>query len=137
MKTRTLLLLSLGCGLAIMLAGAALLIQLSGQDDAVPPLEIGESAEVGDMGVVVVAAREAGGELVVEIEIGGTRDDDPASDFRLIASGRPLRVAESSCPAAGPDTQRCDLRFDVSAADGSSRLLFYERGDEQARWLLA
>jgi hypothetical protein len=28
------------------------------------------------------------------------------------------------------------VHFDVSSADGSSRVLFYERGDQQARWVL-
>ncbi len=142
MKTRTLLLLSLGCGLAIMLAGAALLIQLTGQDEALPPLAIGDAAQVGDMGVTVLTTTESGGELIVAVEIGGAADDAPADDFRLVASGRPLRVASSDCPAIDPvidslPTTTCSLTFDVSAADGSSRLLFYERGDDTARWLLA
>ena len=28
------------------------------------------------------------------------------------------------------------IEFDVAGADGASRVLFYERGDDQARWLL-
>lgn len=141
MKTRTLLLLSLGCGLAIMLAGAALLIQLTGQDEAVPPLAVGDADVVGEMEVVVLSAEESGGDLRVAIEIGGTADDAPADDFRLVASGRPLRVASSDCRAVDPLIDSvpvlCTLTFDVSAADGTSRLLFYERGDDSARWLLA
>jgi hypothetical protein len=29
------------------------------------------------------------------------------------------------------------IRFDVSGANGDSRVLFYERGDDRARWVLA
>ena len=31
---------------------------------------------------------------------------------------------------------RCTLTFDLGAAEGSSRVLLYRRGDEQARWEL-
>ena len=53
MKTRTLLLLALACGVAIMAAGAVFLVQLSRQADAAPPVPLGEATEVGDMRVVV------------------------------------------------------------------------------------
>lgn len=136
MKTRTLLLLAVGCGLAIMLAGAVFLFQLAGQDDVVEPIALGEPVGIGDMTVVIERATEASGELAVTVEIGGVEDDDPAADFRLIASGRPLTVADSTCAATDSSPQTCVVTFDVSTADGSSRVLFYERGDERARWVL-
>lgn len=140
MKTRTLLLLSLGCGLAIMLAGAVLLFQLTTRDDAVEPLDVGQGSRVGDMEVTVTAVSETEGELAVVVELGGTPDDAPADDFRLIASGRPVAVSGSTCDAIEDDdtsVRACIVTFDVTGADGSSRVLFYERGDRQARWQLA
>lgn len=141
MKTRTLLLLALGCGLMIMLAGAVFLFQLAGQDDVSPPVAIGEPVAVGDMTVVVEGADERDGVLKVEVTIGGVADDDGMAGFRLIASGRAVSSetggAADACSATTVDEQSCVVRFDVSQADGSSRVLFYDRGDDGARWVLS
>ncbi len=141
MKTRTLLLLALGCGLAIMLAGAVFLFRLSTQEALADPIPLGELTTVGDMSVMVDSAVEQDGLLDITIVIGGVVDSDGATGFRLIASGRPLRAepyVESAgiCAATSSVQQTCHVRFDVSSADGSSRVLFYERGDQQARWVL-
>ena len=137
MKTRTLLMLAMACGLAIMLAGAVFLFQLSTQDDLAPPIEFGEQARVGDMSVTIMTATERDGVLSVTIEIGGVSDDQPADEFRLIASGRAVSVADTTCAPAESGLQACLVSFDVSAADGVSRVLFYERGDGRARWVLS
>lgn len=139
MKTRTLLLLSLGCGLAIMLAGAVFLFQLATQDDVAEPISLGEPARVGDMTVVVEGADERGGVLVVDVRIGGVDDDDGGRGFRLIAAGRPIAALpadEGDCLVTMADAVSCSVRFDVGSADGTSRVLFYERGEESARWVL-
>jgi hypothetical protein len=140
MKTRTLLLLALACGVAIMAAGAVFLVQLSRQDAAEAPVPIGVSTAVADMRIVVDEAVERDGLLDVTVTIGGVDDPDGTSDFRLIAAGhaaRPETGGEGLCAATTVSEQRCVIRFDVSAADGDSRVLFYERGDERARWVLA
>jgi hypothetical protein len=136
MKTRTLLILALGCGLAIMLAGAVFLFQLSTQDDLAEPVAIGEQVQVGDMHVTVTNVDETDGVVAVLVEIGGTADDQPADEFRLIASGRGMSVADTTCPPIGTEVVACTVTFDVSLADGVSRVLFYERGEDQARWVL-
>lgn len=97
MKTRTLLLLALVCGLAIMLAGAVFLFQLTTQDDVAEPVPVGRAVGVGDMTVTVTRSDEADGRLDVGVKIGGIRDEDPAGDFRLIASGRPVLTSDSTC----------------------------------------
>ena len=136
MKTRTLMLLALGCGVAIMLAGAVFLFQLTNQAEVEAPVPIGEAAAVGDMTVAVTEFDESVGRLSVTLAIGGTADDDPTDEFRLIASARPVTIATSSCPPSTVAVATCTIEFDVSAADGVSRVLFYERGDQQARWVL-
>ena len=139
MKTRTLMLLALVCGVAIMAAGAVFLVQLSNQQEAERPTPIGEPVTIGDMRVVVDGSSERGGVLDVELTIGGVDDDDATDGFRLIASGqaaRPDASAEGSCAVTTVDPQRCLIRFDVSSASGDSRVLFYERGDDRARWVL-
>ncbi len=131
------MLLSVACGLAIMLAGAAFLFQLASQDDLDPPLAIGDSAEVGDMVVTVSAGSDLGaGRYLVAVTIGGTADEQPAEDFRLIAAGRRAPFVDTTCRPTDDTDQRCELTFDTSVADGMSRVLFYERGDRQARWVL-
>jgi hypothetical protein len=137
MKTRTLLLLALGCGLAILLAGGALLLRLAGQDDPEPPVALGVETAIGDLHVTVVSAAEQPDSkmLTVELELGGVDDPDGAAGFELIASGRPIPPGESStCGATTLEPSQCTLVFDVSSADGESRVLRYRRGDDQARW---
>lgn len=136
MKTRTLMLLALGCGVAIMLAGAVFLFQLSTQDAIAEPIPLGEEVAVGDMRVIVLGSSETNGVLRVTITIGGTDDDDPTDEFRLIASARPVSLGSTSCGPSAGTREDCTIEFDVSGIDGVSRVLFYERGDEQARWVL-
>ena len=90
MKTRTLLLLALGCGLAILLAGGVLLVKLAGQDDPEPPVALGVESSIGDMRVTVLSAAEqpSANTLTVELVLGGVDDPDGAAGFELIASGR-------------------------------------------------
>jgi hypothetical protein len=139
MKTRTLLLLALACGVAIMVAGAVLLIQLSSQDDAAPPVAIGDAGVAGDMTVIVDDSTERGGVLDVVVRIGGVDDPDGADGFRLIAGGRAVSPAtgDGLCGATTTAERRCTVRFDVDGAGGASRVLFYERGDVTLRWVLA
>lgn len=134
------MLLALGCGVAIMLAGAVFLFQLTHQDELAEPISIGEPTMVGDMSVVVDTWQEGGVDLFVSVRIGGVEDLDGGSGFRLIASGRPLAPdltdVDGVCGATTIEEQSCVVHFDVSTADGDSRVLFYERGEDRARWVL-
>lgn len=124
----------------IMLAGAVFLFQLAGQDEADPPIPVGRSATVGDMTIAVVDAAEASGVLDVAVRIGGVEDADGADGFRLIAGGRAVTPEQGFAEACGGTTvadTTCTVRFDVADVDGSSRVLVYARGDEQARWVLS
>ena len=98
MKTRTLLLLALGCGLAILLAGGVLLVKLAGQDDPEPPVALGVESSIGDMRVTVLSAAEqpSANTLTVELVLGGVDDPDGAAGFELIASGRPIPPGDAS-----------------------------------------
>jgi len=137
MKTRTLLLLSVGVGLMILLAGGVLLLQLANESAAVEPAEIGEAVEVGDVDVVVFGAQE-GATFAVDVELGGV--DDDLSGFSLATGDRRLQPlttdADGRCTEITVAEQRCRIEFDVSAADGSNRVLVLRRGDEQRNWVL-
>ena len=137
MKTRTLLLLSVGVGLMILLAGGVLLLQLANESAAVEPAEVGEAVEVGDVDVVVLGAQE-GATFAVDVELGGV--DDDLSGFSLATGDRRLQplttAADGRCTEITVAEQRCRIEFDVSAADGSNRVLVLRRGDEQRNWVL-
>ena len=140
MKTRTLLLLSVGTALAILIAGGVLLFQLSSEQDAVEPTRLGEAVTVGDVEITVVGASEGTGDFVVEVQIGGVDDLDGLDDFRLITGDRQLApiaaAAEGRCAEIAVEPQRCAIAFDTSAASTSSRVLVMRRGDQQRNWNL-
>lgn len=140
MKTRTLLLLSVGMALMILVAGGALLFQLSNQDESVVPNELGEEVRVGDMSAVVVEVQLVGDILSTTVEVGGVDDPDGASSFGVLAGGAAL------APTAGDEADRCDaitvevstcrLEFDLSTSTGTKALLVLTRGEERATWSL-
>ena len=139
MKTRTLLLLSVGVGLAILLAGGVLLLQLSNETATVDQASLGEAAEVGDVEVTVLEFSESDGDVaMVTVEIGGVDDRDGIDSFRLITGGEPLvpvrAPADRRCSEITVAPQRCRLDFDLSATDAPNRVLLLRRGDEQLRW---
>jgi hypothetical protein len=98
---------------------------------------LGVESSIGDMRMTVLSAAEQpeAEMLTVEVELGGVDDPDGAAGFELIASGRPIPPSDAStCGMTTLDPRRCTLEFDVSTADGESRVLRYRRGDDQARW---
>ena len=139
MKTRTLLLLSVGVGLAILLAGGVFLFQLSNETAAVEPAVVGEAVSVGDVDVTVVGYGETPPLLGVDVEMGGV--DDSLDSFVLVTGDRRLEPlgapGDGRCSEITVAPQRCRLEFDVSAAEGSSRVLILRRGDEQRNWVLS
>ena len=136
MRTRTLLLLAIACGLVILAAGVVQLLRIAGEDDPPTAAAIGEAVRIGDMTVTVVGATEADGAVTVELDIGGVDDPDGTADFRLVVPGESLAADADSCGATTTHSQRCDLTFDLAGTEGTSRVLLYRRGDERARWEL-
>lgn len=140
MKTRTLLLLSVGVGLAILLAGGVLLLQLSNESAAVAPAAVGERVRVGDVEVTVTGSEASGSSFSVDVEIGGIDDDDISSFSLATGDGRlepQTAPTDGRCTELTVAEQRCRLDFDVSASDGSNRVLVLRRGDQQRNWVLA
>jgi hypothetical protein len=134
-KTRTLLLLSVATGLAILLAGGVLLLQLAGQEPTADLTPLGEPVSIGDATVVVESSTGSTDTLTVTLTAGGVADDDWQGDVRLVTGDRRLEpTAASTCPSLGVEPQRCQLVFDVSAAESPTRVLVMRRGDDQATW---
>lgn len=140
MKTRTLLLLSVGVALAILLAGGVFLFQLSTETATVERAELGERVAVGDVEITVLGVIEGDPVLSVEVDLGGVDDLDGVESFTLVTGDRRLDAltapADGRCVDIAVESQRCRIDFDVSGADASNRVLILRRGDEQRNWVL-
>jgi hypothetical protein len=143
MRTRTLLLLAIGCGLAILLAGLFLLLRIDRADTPATRLAIGDTTQAGDLRVTVVAADEADDLMRVTVRIGGVDDAEAVDDFRLVVSGaliEPLPAVQAgaaACRAVTVEEQTCELVFGTAAVQGTARGLVLRRGEDQRRWDLA
>lgn len=136
MKTRTLLLLSLACALAITAAGVALAVRVASTPDAAPPAALDRPVAVGDMTTTVRTAESNAGLIVVEVAIGGVEDPDASSDFLLLVAGTAHRVSETDCDPSSVEQTTCRLSFRAPAEEGVSVVLTQTRGDQQERWVL-
>lgn len=144
MRTRTLLLLAVVCGLAILLAGSIQFFRLAGGDDEVAEnLRIGQSAQAGDLDVTVIDAVERDGLMRVTVRLAGVDDPAGLENFQLIVSGarlEPLSAAQAgdgACDAFTVAEQTCQLVFGTAADAGEARVLLLIRGEDRARWNLA
>lgn len=138
MKTRTLLLLAVGCGLAILAAGVVFLLQLAGESDP-ELLGVGDTAKVGDLVVGVVAYDESATAAVVTVRLAGVDDADGVDSFHLVVPEHRLSPSGSAADACEELTvaeQTCTLTFALDDVAGGSRVLLAERGDDTARWEL-
>lgn len=140
MKTRTLLLLSVGCGLLILLAGGIKLFQVANDRADVPVLGLGDEARVGDMSVVVNAIRADPSGVEVDIEMAGVAGATVLDGWSMLGDGElsepSAAVAEGACDGSTvvPDdgsAVRCTLRFPVVEAE---QYVAYQRGGELRRW---
>lgn len=140
MKTRTLLLLSVGTALMILIAGGVLLFQLSGQEGSTEATPLGTQVQVGDAKITVSGSSTDGNLLRVDVEVGGVADERGVEAFGLVTGD--LRLEPLTAPADGrcvgitEEQRTCTIDFDVSATEGSSRVLVVRRGEDQATWRL-
>ena len=151
MKTRTLLLLSVGCGLLILLAGGAKLLQVATDRTEVPVLAFGEEALIGDMAVRVIDITgnssdnspdsSSGNGTLVEITMSGVPGALVIDDWRLLADGKVFPASGASgdeqyCASAtrvpeGGSEVRCVLRFPAAE---TVQAVAYTRAGEQRQW---
>jgi len=98
MRTRTLLMLSIACGLAILLAGGIQLLRIANQEPATA-LTIGGTGQAGDAVVVVTGFGEHDDFAIVDVTLSGVDDPDGLSGFRLQAPNTLVEVVptESTC----------------------------------------
>ncbi|MCB0956101.1 MAG: hypothetical protein R2694_03405 [Ilumatobacteraceae bacterium] len=137
MRTRTLLLLAIGCGLAILVAGTVQLLRIAGQDETTA-LGVGDRGSAGEATVTVAGFAEADGYAVVTVELGGVDDPAGLDSFRLQAPNTLVEPvpAESSCDGITVTPTTCTIAFPAANLDGRDRQLVFRRGEEQVRWVL-
>lgn len=137
MRTRTLLLLAIGCGLAILLAGGIQLLRVGGQQQSAKLLSTGQPGKAGDVTVELVSSSVGASQVVVVVRIGGIDDPEGLGGFTLVGPGKVMSVTSSTCDGITAATVDCSLTFDTAALVGTSRQLIFHRADEQLRWVLA
>jgi DNA-binding transcriptional regulator of glucitol operon len=141
MRTRTLLILAVACGLVILVAGSLQLLRFGDTSDAIPDLRVGDTATAGDLTVTVVSAAEADGRMQVVVRTSGVDDPLGFDGFELLAP--PVRLpargetGAQACRELTVAEQSCTLTYDTSGAsrDGA-RVLLVRRGEDQRRWVL-
>jgi hypothetical protein len=137
MRTRTLLLLAIGCGLVILLAGGIQLLRVGGQEQTATLLATGEPGKAGDVTVELVSSSLDDSDLVAVVRIGGIDDPDGLDGFTLVGPGTVLAVTSSTCNGITVAPVDCGLTFATGEMQGTSRQLIFHRADEQLRWVLA
>lgn len=141
MKTRTLLLLSVGVGLLILLAGGVKLLQVAADRTEVRVLDLGESAVIGDMTVAVTSVSQDADGTLVEISMSGVAGEAVIEDWRLLGDGSVIEATGASgdgrfcsgrtqVPDDGSEV-RCTLRFAVVE---TVQAVAYTRAGEQRQW---
>ncbi|MFZ9384897.1 MAG: hypothetical protein ACO27U_09505 [Ilumatobacteraceae bacterium] len=144
MKTRTLLLLSVACGLIILLAGGFKLLQVASDRTEVPVLSIGGETRIGDMTVRVesITTTEIGTETRVamagvpgELAVDGWRllgDGEVAEPFTTVGestAGDAVCDARTTVPESGEVV--CVVRF---PSVETVQAVAYTRAGEQRQW---
>jgi hypothetical protein len=137
MRTRTLLLLAIGCGLAILLAGGIQLLRVGGQQQSTKLLTTGEPGKAGDVTVTLVSSSAASSTLDAVVRIGGIDDPAGLNGFTLVGPGKVLPVTSSTCSGITVAPVDCALTFATGGMAGTSRQLIFHRADQQLRWVLA
>lgn len=136
MKTRTLLLLAVTCGLAILVAGTVQLLRVSNQSSSSPLLAVGVSAKAGDATVTLVSVQADAATITATISVGGVDDDNGINGFTMVSAGSRRKATGGTCGTLTVAAQQCTLVFDNTGLKGSPRQLLFDRAGQQRRWLL-
>ncbi len=138
MRTRTLLLLAVTCGLAILVAGTLQLLRLAGQETA-EVLTDGGTATAGDAKVRVTSSREVDGVVTVTVTLSGVDDPAGLEGFTLVVPGDtvgPNQRGADACTGFTVAPVTCTLTFGTADVNAGDRILLFRRAAEAARWKL-
>ncbi len=137
MKTRTLLLLSLGCAIVILAAGIGLFVRLGANEVTAAPSEFGDRVEVGDLQIVVSSASREGLMQRISVKVSGIDDREVTDSFAVISGGVPLNAEPNDCVAVINTDTSCEVEFVLSTETSEPAVLIVTRGEERGRWVLA
>jgi hypothetical protein len=135
-KTRTLLLLAVGCGLAILVAGSIALLRTAGQKNSTTLVAIGATGRAGDATVAVDAVDVQPDVVTVTVTLGGVDDADGLDGFTMVAAQSTREVEGGTCAGFTTTATQCTLTFANTDLDGSTRVLLFDRADDRLRWTL-
>lgn len=136
MKTRTLILWSLVCGVIILIAGSIKLFQVSTSESTVEFLAFGELATVADMDVTVESFDTTAGNVLARVTMSGPDGTDAREGWRIIAGDRVLSPVDAAdvpdqCTIAGATPVTCVIAFPL--VDGTPAFAYLRAGD-QRQW---
>jgi len=140
MRTSTLILWSLVCGIVILLAGGAKLWQIAADDTTVEFLAAGDDVVIGDATVAALSLRDESSATLVTVTMAGAGDTDVSTTWRLLAGGvvhRPVStvgVNGGECVAVVDNPVTCIIEF---PATRGVRTVAYVRGGVQRQWALS
>lgn len=139
MKTRTLLLLSVACGLVILVAGGLKLLQVATDRTEVPVLTVGDATRIGDMTVRVDAITVGANGTEARVAMSGVPGAATVDGWRLLGDGSVVQPfttvgddlcdARTTVPASGEVT--CVVRF---PSVETVQAVAYLRAGEQRQW---
>lgn len=139
MKTRTLLLLSVACGLIILVAGGLKLLQVATDRTEVPVMALGESTRIGDMTVRVDALVDGASGTEARVVMSGVPGAVAITGWRLLGDGEVVEPfttagdglcdARTEVPASGD--LECIVRF---TSVETIQAVAYTRAGEQRQW---
>lgn len=145
-KTRTLMLLSVVCGLLIVLAGGVKLFQVASDRTDIPVLSVGDRALVGDMTVVVESIELSPDGVAVAVSMSGVPGEVALGGWTMLGDGELLGPVDGGVSGDGGDSGACD-RATVVPEDGTTlhcalrfpaaeavQYVAYQRGGELRRW---
>ena len=146
MKTRTLILLAMACGLAILVAGGVFLWRVIANKDelTIPDAStLGQSQQVGPVSATVTGASDVDGAVVVQVRMATTEPlADAGTGWALVVGGdirQPVAVPVSGGPAcagtavAAGQSVDCALAFQPGDGD---RFVSYAVGGSKGLWKL-
>jgi len=136
-KTRTLLLLAVTCGIAILVAGTVQLLRVADQKTSTVEVDAGEVGKAGDATVVLDDITVDDGHVVATLTIGGVDDAKGLAGFTMVAAGTTRDVRGGTCTGFTESAQQCTIEFDNTNLKGSTRLLLFNRAGDKLRWTLA
>lgn len=136
MRTRTLLLLAVSCGLAILVAGTLQLLRLKGQETG-SVLGVGKSGVAGDATITVVGAEVAADQVVVTVTLSGVDDPLGLKGFTLVGPEKTVTAnttGDGACTGITVAPVTCTLSFGTVGMRAGNRLLVFQRAEETLRW---